>query len=49
MANKDAALSDARSCFGKLSPDHSVARQEGAAHGRKETRIGTVVSAKGLA
>jgi len=48
-ANQDAALSDARSCFGKLSPDHPVAREEGAAHGRKETRTGTVISAKGLA
>jgi len=37
-ANQDAALSDARSCFGKLSPDHPVARREGAGHGRKETR-----------
>ena len=42
-------LSDARSCFGKLSPDHPASLQEGAGHGRKETRIGTVVCAKGLA
>jgi len=28
-------LSDARSCFGKLSPDHPAARQEAAGHGRK--------------
>ena len=48
-AKQDAALSDARSCFSKLSPDHPVARQEGAAHGRKETRTGTVISAEGLA
>jgi predicted transposase YbfD/YdcC len=48
-ANQDAALSDARSCFGKLSPDHTVARREEAGHGRKETRTGTVISAKGLA
>ena len=41
--------SDARSGFGKLSPDHPAARQEGAGHGRKETRTGTVISAKGLA
>ena len=39
----------ARSCFGKLLPDHPAARQKGAGHGRKETRTGTVVSAKGLA
>jgi predicted transposase YbfD/YdcC len=48
-ANQDSLLSDARSCFGKLPPGHPAARQEGAGHGRKETRTGTVVSAKGLA
>ena len=48
-ANQDSLLSDARSCFGKVAPDHSVARQEEAGHGRKETRTSTVVSAKGLA
>jgi len=48
-ANQDSLLSDARSCFGKLSPDHPVARQEGAAHGRQETRTGPVIPAKGLA
>lgn len=48
-ANQDSLLSDARSCFGKLPPDHPVARQEGAAHGRKETRTGMVISANGLA
>ena len=42
-------LSDARSCFGKLSSDHPAARQQEAGHGRKETRTGTVVSAKGMA
>ena len=42
-------LSDARSCFGKLSPDHLAARQDEAGHGRKETRTGTVIPAKGLA
>jgi predicted transposase YbfD/YdcC len=47
-ANQDSLLSDARSCFGKLLPDHPTTRQE-AGHGRKETRTGTVVSAKGLA
>ena len=48
-ANQDSLLSDARSCFGKLSPDHPASLQEGAGHGRKETRTGTVISAKGLA
>ena len=48
-ANQDSLLSDARSCFGKQAPDHPVARQEETGHGRKETRNGTVVSAKGLA
>jgi len=48
-ADQDAALSDARSCFGKLSPDHPAARKDEAGHGRKETRTGTVISAKGLA
>jgi len=48
-ANQDSLVSDARSCFGKLSPDHPAARQDEAGHGRKETRIGTVISAKGLA
>jgi len=48
-ANQDSLLSNARSCFGKLLPDHPVARQEGAGHSRKETRTGTVISAKGLA
>ena len=42
-------LSDARSCFGKLAPDHLAARQDEAGHGRKGTRIGTVISAKELA
>jgi len=34
-ADQDAALSEARSCFGKLSPDHPAALQEGAAHGAR--------------
>ena len=42
-------LSDARSCFGKLAQDRPAARQDEAGHGRKETRTGTVISAKGLA
>ena len=48
-ANQDSLLSDARSCFGKVAPDHPAARQKEAGHDRKETRTGTVVSAKGLA
>jgi len=48
-ANQDSFLSDARSCFDKLSPDHPGARQDEAGHGRKETRTGTVISAEGLA
>jgi len=48
-ANQDSRLPDARSCFGKVLPDHPVARQQEAGHGRNETRTGTVVSAKGLA
>jgi hypothetical protein len=36
-------------CFGKVPPDHLVAHNEEAGHGRKEARTGTVVSAKGLA
>ena len=48
-ANQDSLLSDARDCFGKLRPEHPVARSQDAGHGRRETRIATVVSAKGLA
>ena len=48
-ANQDSLLSDARSCFGKVAPDHPATRQDEAGHGRKETRTGTVISAKGLA
>ena len=48
-ANQGSLLSDAGSCFGKLAPDHPAARTEETGHGRKETRTGTVVSAKGLA
>ena len=47
--NQDSLLSDARACFGKVKGDHPVARLEETGHGRKETRTGTVVSAKGLA
>lgn len=48
-ANQDSLLSDARSCFGAISSDHPIACQQEAGHGRKETRTGLVVSAKGLA
>ena len=48
-ANQVELLSDARSCLGKAAPNHPAARQEEAGHGRKVTRTGTVVSAKGLA
>jgi len=49
IANQDSLLSDARSCFGKVAPDHTVARQDEARYGPKETRTGTVISANGLA
>ena len=39
-------MSDARSCFGTVAPDHPAARQNEAGHGRKETRAGMVISAK---
>lgn len=42
-------LSDARACFGKVKATHSVACVKETGHGRNETRIATVVSAKGLA
>ena len=42
-------MSDARTCFGKVAPDHPAALQKESGHGRKETRTGTVVSAQGLA
>lgn len=48
-ANQDSLLSDARACFGKAKKDHPAARFDAIGHGRKETRIGMVVSAKGLA
>jgi predicted transposase YbfD/YdcC len=48
-ANQDSLLSDARACFGEVNKDHPVARVEETGHGRKETRNGMVVSAKGLA
>lgn len=48
-ANQDPLLSDARSCFGKVAPDHPVARRKDVGHGRKETRTGMVISVNGLA
>ena len=48
-ANQDSLLSDARACFGKAKKEHPVAHVEETGHGRKETRTGMVVSAKGLA
>ena len=54
-ANQAEILSDARSGFGKVLPDHPVAHHEEArhheeaGHGRKEACTGTVVSARGLA
>jgi len=48
-ANQNPRLSDARSCFGKVAPDHPAAWQDEAGHGRKQTRTGTVVCARGLA
>lgn len=47
-ANQASLLSDARSCFGEANSDQAV-RQRETGHGRKETRTGLVVSAKGLA
>jgi predicted transposase YbfD/YdcC len=48
-ANQDALLSDARSGFGKVLPDHPAARHQETGHGGTKTRTGTVVSARGLA
>ena len=42
-ANQDSLLSDARSCFGRVAPDHPAALQQEAGHGRKETRTGMVI------
>jgi predicted transposase YbfD/YdcC len=48
-ANQDSLLSDARARLGTAKVDHPVARVEETGHGRKETRTGMVVCAKGLA
>ena len=42
-------LSDARSCLGKVKPSHPTAKTEASKHGRIETRVATVVAAKGMA
>ncbi|ULB12055.1 ISAs1 family transposase (plasmid) [Cereibacter azotoformans] len=47
-ANQDSLLSEARSRFGRLAPDHPAARQDETGHGRRETRTAAVISAKGL-
>ena len=48
-ANQASLLSDARACFCQVKKDHPAACVEEVGHGRKETRIGMVISAKGLA
>lgn len=48
-ANQDSLLSDARSCFSEVSAGQPTVRHQETGHGRKETRTGAVVSAKGLA
>jgi predicted transposase YbfD/YdcC len=48
-ANQDSLLSDARARLGTAKEGHPVARVEETGHGRKETRTGMVVCAKGLA
>src|SRR5262245_18691320 len=52
--NQDSLLSDARACLAKADKleakkKHPVAKSQTSAHGRVETRIGIVVTAKGLA
>jgi len=47
--NQDSLRSDAKACFGQVKGDHPMARLEETGHGRKETRMATVVLAKGLA
>ena len=48
-ANQDSLLSDARVCFGRAESDAQSACVQEVNHGRKESRIATVISAKGLA
>ena len=47
--NQESLLSDARSCLGKVKPSHPTAKTEASKHGRIETRVATVVAAKGMA
>jgi predicted transposase YbfD/YdcC len=47
--NQESLLSDARACLAKAGKKHPVAKTETKGHGRIETRIAIVVSAKGLA
>ena len=47
--NQESLLSDARSSLGKVKPSHPTARTETSKHGRIETRVATVVAAKGMA
>jgi predicted transposase YbfD/YdcC len=47
--NQGPLFSDANSAFGNLKRRHAKARTETEAHGRTETRIGTVIAAKGIA
>lgn len=47
--NQESLLSDARSCLAKAGPRPPTAKTENKSHGRIETRVGMVVSAKGLA
>jgi predicted transposase YbfD/YdcC len=47
--NQESLLSDARSCFSKLKPSHAPAKTETKRHGRNETRVATVIPAKGMA
>jgi len=47
--NQGPLFSDASAVFEKLKPGHAKARTETEAHGRIETRVGTVVAAKDIA
>jgi predicted transposase YbfD/YdcC len=47
--NQESLLSDARACLAKAGKKHPVAKTETQGHGRIETRVAVVVSAKGLA
>jgi predicted transposase YbfD/YdcC len=47
--NQGPLFSDTSAAFAKLKPRHPKARTETEAHGRIETRIGTVIAAKAIA